>query len=106
MSFTYSARLDPSLSYDMVSGNKEKSPNKVWDNPEGLKLIAESTTVSDPGKRQAIFDKLEGMFRADVPMIPLYSGTRIGAVRSGIQGYKTWPVGYPRLWGVSFTQGQ
>ncbi|GHC72993.1 ABC transporter substrate-binding protein [Limoniibacter endophyticus] len=105
MSFTYSARLDPSLSYDMVSGNKDKSANKVWDNPEGLKLIAESTSITDKADRQAIFDKLEGMIRADLPIIPLYSGTRIGAVRSNVEGYKTWPVGYARLWGVSFTQG-
>ncbi|MEQ1408952.1 ABC transporter substrate-binding protein [Neorhizobium sp. Rsf11] len=106
MSFTYSARLDPSLSFDMVSGNKDKSPNKVWDNPEGLKLIAESTTVSDSEKRQVLFDKLEGMIRADVPLIPLYSGTRIGAVRANVDGYQTWPVGYPRMWGVSFAAGK
>ncbi|WJH37693.1 ABC transporter substrate-binding protein (plasmid) [Aliirhizobium terrae] len=105
MSFTYSARLDPSLSFDMVSGNKDKSANKVWDNPDGLKLIAESTQITDEAKRQAIFDKLEGMIRADLPIIPLYSGTRIGAVRSNVEGYKTWPVGYARMWGVSFTQG-
>lgn len=105
MSFTYSARLDPSLSYDMVSGNKDKSPNKVWDNPEGLELIAESTTITDQAQRQAIFDKLEGMIREDVPLIPLYSGTRIGAVRSNVEGYKTWPVGYARMWGVSFAPG-
>lgn len=105
MSFTYSARLDPSLSYDMVSGNKDKSPNKVWDNPEGLKLIAQSTEITDEAKRQVVLDKLEGMIRADLPIIPLYSGTRIGAVRSNVEGYKTWPVGYARMWGVSFTQG-
>jgi peptide/nickel transport system substrate-binding protein len=106
MSFTYSARLDPSLSFDMVSGNKDKSPNKVWDNPEGLNLITESATVSDEKQRQSLFDKLEGMIRADVPLIPLYSGTRIGAVRANVDGYKTWPVGYPRMWGVSFAQGK
>ncbi len=106
MSFTYSARLDPSLSFDMVSGNKDKSPNKVWDNPEGLNLIAESATVSDEKQRQSLFNKLEGMIRADVPLIPLYSGTRIGAVRANVDGYKTWPVGYPRMWGVSFAQGK
>lgn len=104
MSFTYSARLDPSLSYDMVSGNKDKNPNKVWDNPEGLKLIAESASIIDDTRRQEIFDGLEGMIRADLPIIPLYSGTRIGAVRSNVDGYKTWPVGYARMWGVSFAQ--
>nr|WP_299497549.1 ABC transporter substrate-binding protein [uncultured Rhizobium sp.] len=106
MSFTYSARLDPTLSFDMVSGSKDKSANKVWDNPDGLKLIAESASVTDQAKRQAMFDQLEGMMRADVPLIPLYSGTRIGAVRANVEGYKTWPVGYPRMWGVSFAAGQ
>lgn len=106
MSFTYSARLDPTLSFDMVSGNKDKSANKVWDNPDGLKLIAESASITDQTKRQAMFDQLEGMMRADVPLIPLYSGTRIGAVRANVEGYKTWPVGYPRMWGVSFAAGK
>jgi peptide/nickel transport system substrate-binding protein len=88
----------------MVSGNKDKSASKVWDNPEGMKLIAESASITDEAKRQAIFDKLEAMIRADLPIIPLYSGTRIGAVRSNVEGYKTWPVGNARMWGVSFTQ--
>ena len=36
MAFAYSARLDPSLSYEMISGPKAKQPRKVWDNPEAL----------------------------------------------------------------------
>ncbi|CDN94951.1 ABC transporter substrate-binding protein [Agrobacterium tumefaciens] len=105
MSFTYSARLDPSLSFDMVSGNKDKQPNKVWDNAEGRELIAQSSRISDPAERQKIFDKLEGMIRADVPMTVIYAGSRVSAVRKNVEGYKTWPVGYPRMWGVSFTAG-
>lgn len=101
MSFTYSARLDPTLSYIMVSGDKAAQPNKVWDNPEGLKLITQSGAEADPAKRQAMFDKLEDMIRADVPIIPLYSGSRVGAVRKGVEGYVTWPVGSPRAWGVT-----
>lgn len=101
MSMTYSARLDPSLSFDMMSGNKDKQPRKVWDNPEALELLARSKEISDPAARQEIFDKLETMYRADVPMISLYSGVKTAAVRPVVQGYKGWAVGQPRAWGVS-----
>ncbi|KFL32774.1 peptide ABC transporter substrate-binding protein [Devosia riboflavina] len=105
MSFTYSARLDPSLSYDMVSGDKAAQPNKVWDSVEGRDLMAKARVSSDPAERQAIFDQLEGMIRADVPLLVLYSGTRVSAAHAGVEGYATWPVGLPRAWGVSVNSG-
>lgn len=105
MSFTYSARLDPSLSFDMVSGDKSVQPNKVWDNAEGRALMAEARAISDPAERQAIFDELEAMIRADLPLVVLYSGTRVSAARAGVEGYAAWPVGLPRAWGVSVNGG-
>ena len=42
MAFTYSARLDPSLSYEMLTGPKATQPRKVWDNPEAQELLRES----------------------------------------------------------------
>jgi peptide/nickel transport system substrate-binding protein len=101
MAFSYSARLDPSLSYDMMSGDKSEQPRKVWDNPEQRKLLAETMTISDTTKRQTLFDQIEAMFQKDVPMIPLYSGARVGAVRKNVEGYASWSVGSPRAWGVS-----
>lgn len=106
ISMSYSARLDPSLSYDMLSGDKTKQPRKVWDNPEALKLISKSMQVTDIKERQEIFDELEGMFRADVPMIALYSGVKVSAVRDAVKGYRSWPVGFPRAWGVTVSETQ
>ena len=57
--------------------------------------------IADPAQRQAIFDKLEDMYRADIPMITLFSGTRLSASRSNIEGYRSWALGTPRPWGVS-----
>ena len=105
MSFGYSARLDPSLSYEMVSGDKAKQPRKVWDNPDGLALLARSMQVSDKAARQAIFDQMEALMRADVPMIPLYAVVQIGAARSVVEGYKNWALGQARGWGVSLKPG-
>jgi peptide/nickel transport system substrate-binding protein len=101
MAFTYSARLDPSLSFEMIAGDKDKQPRKVWDNPEALDLIQRSMTTTDRAQRQAIFDKLEVKLREDVPAIFMYASVNTGAVRSYVSGYKSWPLGSPRLWGVA-----
>ena len=101
MAFTYSARLDPSLSYEMIAGDKDKQPRKVWDNPQALELINKSMTTTDRTQRQAIFDTLEKKFREDVPAIFMYSSVNTGVSRAYVSGYKSWPLGIPRAWGVS-----
>ena len=101
MSFSYSARLDPSLNFEMMSGPKATQPRKVWDNPEALKLLAQSMVVADRAKRQALFDQLHEMFLADVPMLVLYNGVDIAASSKHVSGYKGWAAGQPRFWGVT-----
>ena len=101
MSFSYSARLDAALNYEMMSGPKATQPRKVWDNPEALKLLEEAMVVADRSRRQAIFDRLHTMFLADVPMLVLYNGVDIAASGKRAKGYKGWAAGQPRLWGVS-----
>jgi len=41
MAFSYSPRFDAALSYESVTGNKDKEPRKVWDNPKALVLLRE-----------------------------------------------------------------
>ncbi len=100
MAFTYSARLDPSLSFEMVSGPKATQPRKTWDNADALTLLQESMRVTDPARRQAIFDDLHRRFIADVPMIVLYNDANISAHRASLTGYRSWATGQPRFWGV------
>ncbi len=101
LSFTYSSRLDPSLSYEMFSGNKDKEPRKAWDNPQALELVAQSRNVADRAKRQAIFNQLDAKLREDVPAIFMYSQVRNTAVKSNIKGFDGWPLGQVRAWGIS-----
>lgn len=101
MAFTYSARLDPSLSYEMIAGNKDAQPRKVWDNPEALDMIQKSMATSDRAQRQALFDRLEARLREDVPAIFMYSSVNTSASRNWTAGYKSWPLGVPRAWGVT-----
>jgi peptide/nickel transport system substrate-binding protein len=103
MSFPYSARMDPALSFDSITGNKDKQPRKVWDNPQAIKLIKEADLDVDHAQRQKIFDQLHQMFIADAPMVPLYNPVDIVAYRSDIKGYRPWAVKSARLWEVEKT---
>jgi peptide/nickel transport system substrate-binding protein len=100
MAFTYSARLDPSLSFEMVSGPKATQPRKSWDNEEAQALIQQSMQVTDPARRQAIFDELHRRFIAEVPMIVLYNDANVAAHRASMTGFRAWATGQPRFWGV------
>ena len=100
MSFVYSARLDPSLAFDMLTGPKDTQPRKVWDNPEVQAKLVESMQVSDKAKRQALFDDLHKRMLDEVPLIPLYNGLQITAANKKVQGLRTWAAEVPRLWNV------
>src|SRR5690606_34373847 len=72
MSFSYSARFDPALSYEQISGPKDKQSRKVWEDAEALKLLARVMTVTETAERQKLFDALHRRFLETVPMIMLY----------------------------------
>ena len=101
MAFSYSARLDPALNYEQVSGDKDKQPRKVWDNAQGLELIGEAFVESDKAKRQAIFDKIHTLFVEDTAMLPMYNSTSMAATAKNVQGFKAWVADKPRAWNVS-----
>lgn len=100
MSFSYSSRLDPALSFEQFTGDKTKQPRKVWDNPAALALIDKAKTVTDPAERQKIFDELHEMVLADAPLIILYNGLTAWAHRDRVQNFRPWE-GKPRLWGMA-----
>jgi peptide/nickel transport system substrate-binding protein len=104
MAFPYSARLDPSLNYEMMAGDKDKQPRKVWDDPKALALIQSSAQSTDTAKRQAQFDELHRLFLADVPMVPLFNGLDVGAFRDTVKGYTPWALKRARAWEVSKEQ--
>jgi peptide/nickel transport system substrate-binding protein len=100
MFFSFSARLDPSLSFEMFTGPRETQPRKVWSDPKAIALVDESMTTPSPERRQAIFDELQGMFNEQVPMVPLWNSADIVAHRANVSGYSTWAAAIPRYWGV------
>jgi len=101
MAFGFSARLDPSLSFEMFTGPKATQPRKVWDNPEVEAMLEASMKESDPDRRRAIFEGMFTRLLEEVPMIAFYSSTNNSAVAPRVQGFRSWAVDAPRAWGVS-----
>lgn len=101
MAFIYSSRLEPSLSYEMVSGPKDTQPRKVWEDAEALALIQKSMETTDKVARQAIFDDLFRLFMRQVPMVVLFNQVDYVAARKNIRGVKPWASAQLRLWNVS-----
>ena len=100
MAFGYSARLDPSLAFDMFMGPKDTQPRKVWDSPTAQSLLLRTMESSDKAARQAMFDQLHQQLLEDVPMIPLYNAIQINASSNKLVGFRGWAGEVPRLWNV------
>lgn len=100
MAFSYSARFDAALNFESVMGDKNQQPRKVWDNPLAQGWMLESMREIVPVKRQALFDQLHQQMLADVPMVVMYNGSTVGAFQDRVEGYRSWPIAKPRLWGV------
>jgi len=104
MAFVYSARLDPSLAFDMLAGPKDTQPRKVWDNPEVQAKLVESMQITDKAKRQAVFDELHKRMLDEVPLIPLYNGLQFTAANKKVQGWHSWPAEVPRMWNLKLAR--
>jgi peptide/nickel transport system substrate-binding protein len=100
MVFAFSAKLDPSLNFDLLIGDKTKDARKVWDSKESRALYKQTVEAGDPAARQAAFDRLNAAFLADAPAVVLFNSRRIGGVRANVHGYKPWPAAQQRLWNV------
>jgi peptide/nickel transport system substrate-binding protein len=100
MAFGFSARLDPSLSYEMFTGPKATQPRKAWDNPDAQALLEGSMRTADTAQRIAAFERLHAMLMEDVPAIALYSSTSNGVAARHVQGFAAWAFDQPRAWGV------
>ncbi len=100
MAFGFSARLDPSLSYEMFTGPKATQVRKAWDNAEVQATLDATMRETDPNRRREAFAGMHRQLLEDVPMIALYSSVNHGAVARHVRDYRTWSLDSPRVWGV------
>lgn len=100
-SFSYSARFDPALTYDLLLGDKSARPTVQWESAEAGKLLAVALSTDDVEQRRRTFEQLHVSMARDVPIIGLYNGVGVTAVASSVEGYRNWPGSTPILWGTS-----
>lgn len=101
MALTFSARLDPSLLFNVLIGDKARDPRKVWSTPEARDMLRRSMETDDATARQAVFDDMHRAFMDFVPAIVLFNTSRITAMHDNVTGYHGWAGAQQRLWGVA-----
>lgn len=104
MVFTYSARTDPALAYQLLLGDKSKRASAQWQNVRAEKLVDESVSQTDHAARQRLFEQVHRLMLADAPFVTLFNGSSIDATSPRLSGYEVWSTSKPRLWGVWLKQ--
>lgn len=96
-SFAYSARLDPALSFEMITGDNAR---KVFRTEKAKSLVQEALTISDVKKRQELINELHRHFTDEAPAIGLGHRTYFYGTKKNVSGFKGWGAGTIILWGV------
>ncbi|MFC3052915.1 ABC transporter substrate-binding protein [Kordiimonas pumila] len=99
-SFGYSARSHPALVYDNIIGHKDQRPSAQWDNPEAFTLLEKLESAKEGPEMLDVLTRLHVLMAEQVPVIGLYNDHVVDLSAADIEGYKPWPFGRPRLWGV------
>ncbi len=99
--FAYSARLDPLLMYESLIGDKKAEPTRQWDDAQASALLRQVAMERDPARRKDLFNQLHALMAKEVPIIGLYNLPVVTAMAPSIKGYKGWPAGTHRFWGVT-----
>ncbi|HEX2889825.1 ABC transporter substrate-binding protein [Vineibacter terrae] len=99
-SFVYSSRLDPALGYASLIGDKTRFPFAQWDDPQAKALLDAAKASSEPAERGRLFASLHQRMADAVPILGIYNPVEVSAAGPRVRGYKTWPAGNERFWGV------
>lgn len=74
-----------------------------YSNKEVNDLLDEELATDDAAVREAAFGKIQDIQAADVPVLPLWEGKQVAAIRDGVEGVETTfdPAFQFRFWVVS-----
>ena len=66
--------------------SKESFLNHHYNNPAMEKLLAQQKAETDPAAREALFQQIQEIAAQDIPIIPLWQGSQLAAIREGVTG--------------------
>ena len=96
----WSGRTDPDGNLYVFYADKAPQNNGHYSNPEADKLLGEARTVSDPGKRKAVYEKLTKLLQEEGSILYLYHRRVLIAHTAKLEGYKQMPDGLVRVVGL------
>ena len=96
----WSGRVDPDGNMWALMHSKGVFNYGKHSNPEMDSLLDQARTVTDTAARKAIYTKVWEIQRHDLPLIYLYSGKNIVAMKAGLAGFQQVPDGLIRLGGM------
>jgi len=100
-SITFSLRTDPALMYSAIVGQKSDHSWYTWEDPQVANLVASSVFLPEGPDRQRLFDQIHAQMLEWVPLVGLFNHFVTDLTAPGLQGYASWPMALPRLWGVT-----
>jgi peptide/nickel transport system substrate-binding protein len=99
--FSYTARLDPALTYGSLIGDRDERGSVQWEDPAARALLARLAAATAGDERSRIMEELHALMVRQVPIIGLYNGHSTTAVSASVSGLETWGPGTLYFWGVS-----
>ncbi len=96
----WSGRVDPDGNMWALMHSKGVFNYGKHSNPEMDGLLDQARTVTDTAQRKAIYTKVWEIQRQDLPLIYLYTGKNIVAMKAGLNGFQQVPDGLIRLGGM------
>ncbi len=87
-----------SLFFGSWAAEKGSATNfSFYENPEMDALLLAGRRETDAEKRQEIYEKVIGIWRRDLPIVPLVHGENIVVMRSEVEGFRLQRTGDLRL---------
>lgn len=99
MTFEYSPRLTPFMSYQAVIGT-ENQRKYLWNDRIAAGLLKQAAKEPDFARRYESYENIHRRMIEQVPAINLFNLPIIDVTSKRIEGYRTWAGGTPRLWNV------
>src|SRR3954471_13299627 len=97
----WSGRIDPDGNSYIFLKTGGPQNYSAWSNTESDKALDEARTVTDQGKRKAIYEKLTKVALDEEPILYLYHRRILIAHTTKLDGYKQMPDGIVRVTGLT-----